>query len=153
MCWLSCSPAHLRAQWALCPPSTPQTWNISRHSPELGVSHRAPWNCATGTALVGKPTLPKGKQRQLSVCGGWAQSLLCTLLPWGLARKKMGFLPPGGRDEALLGWFIWGITPEETPRRTRGLLINNTAPSQSQQSCDLLTFYLSQPPKISLSPE
>lgn len=30
----------------------------------------------------------------LSVCAGWAQSLHCRLLPWDLACKKMGFLPP-----------------------------------------------------------
>lgn len=98
-----CSPAHLRAQWALCPGSTPQTWNIARHTPELGVSHRALWDCATGHCSGRKThTAHRETEAAFSVCClGTEFALQAPAL--GFSLQKMGFLPrvwhlPPGRQ-------------------------------------------------------
>lgn len=91
--------------------------------------------------------------------GGWAQSLHCRLLPWDLVRKKMGFLPPehvplerhgrGFAQVVCLGDHSRG-NPQEELMDCSSITQH---PSQSQQSCGLVTSDLSQPPNISLSTE
>lgn len=117
-----CSPAHLKAQGALCPPSTPQPQNIPKHSPELGVSHRARWNWRRKTHIA-----PKETEGAFSVWWlGTEFELQAPAMGFSL-QKKMAFPPPGeARTRLCSGGLSGGSLQRKSPGRINGLLINST---------------------------
>lgn len=121
--------------------------------PELGVSHRALWDCARGTALPGKPTVPTGKQRQLPVCAAWAlqaPALAFSLQTNGISTTCVSTSHWAGTrfcSGGLCGGHSRG-NPQEELQDCSSI---TQCPCQSQQSCGLVIFDLSQPPKFSFS--